>query len=182
MAISEQRQALLDKANDLGLEFKGNISNVKLKQMIADAEDGDVITDIEPPAVEDTQFSAPVAVKEQEPEEETAVTPVSKRTKRLNFIQQRKAEAMKKRVVTITNKDNRDNDFTTTAHLSVENQFFGVAKNVPLDIPVELEQCLIDVAESTMITQHRDEIIDGRRTGNKTAVLTKKYVISYAKE
>jgi len=89
---------------------------------------------------------------------------------------------MKTRIVTITNKDNRDNDFTTTASLSFENQFFGLAKNVPLDVPVELEQALIDIAESTIITHHKDEIVDGKRTGNKVPVSVKKYVVSYGKE
>ncbi len=107
---------------------------------------------------------------------------LTKQQLRRKKISERKAAAMKTRIVTITNKDNRDNDFTTTASLSFENQFFGLAKNVPLDVPVELEQALIDIAESTIITHHKDEIVDGKRTGNKVPVSVKKYVVSYGKE
>ena len=85
-------------------------------------------------------------------------------------------------MVTITNKDPRDNNFTTTASLSFENQYFSIAKNVPLDVKVELEQALIDIAESVIITLHKDEIVGGKRTGNKVPVRTKKYVVSYAEK
>lgn len=164
MAINE-RQNTIEQANELGLEFPKNISTAKLKAMIAESQGP--------------------AIKAEEPEQTPVASPkagLTKHQKRLKFISERKALALKTRVVTITNKDNRDNNFTTTAPLSFENQHFGVAKNVPLDIPVELEQALIDIAESTMITQHKDEVVGGKRTGNKVAVLAKKYVVSYAKE
>ena len=165
-----EREDLISKANDLGLEFKKNIPTSKLKAIIAES-------------------SGP-AVKAEEPVAEEVTAPVAKATakvltveqKRRQFIAMRKAKATKTRVVTITNKDNRDNDVTTTAPLSFENQYFGVAKNVPLDVPVELEQALIDIAESTTITQHKDEVVNGKRTGNKVPIATKKYVVSYAKE
>jgi hypothetical protein len=85
------------------------------------------------------------------------------------------------KVVTLTNKDARENDVVTTAYLSVQNQYFAVARNVPLDIPVELEICLIKLAENAMITLHRDEIdSNGRRTGNKVTARVKKYAVSYS--
>ena len=92
-----------------------------------------------------------------------------------------KKRAFKTTVITLTNKDNRENDVVTTAYLSFENQYFGLSKIVPLDIPVELEAALIAIAERSMITLHKDEIIDGKRTGNKTPVRVKKYAISYGK-
>ena len=165
---SAERQALLDKANDLGLEFKGNISSKKLQEMIDEAAG---------PAIAAKYLEGePEVVQVARAEKQSA-----KMTHR-QFVKKRKDEAMKTRVVTITNKDPRDNEHTTTAHLSFENQHFGVAKIVPLDIAVELEQALIDIAESTRITQHRDEIVNGKRTGNKVPVSVKKYVISYAKD
>lgn len=166
--MATEREELLEKANDLGLEFKGNISNVKLAEIVAEASGPAVKTDEE--AEVTPEVVAPVTRK------------LSADQKRRQFIANRKKAAMKTRVVTITNKDNRDNDATTTAPLSFENQHFGCAKNVPLDVPVELEQALIDIAESTCITLPKDEIIDGRRTGNKVATSVKKYVVSYAKE
>jgi hypothetical protein len=94
-------------------------------------------------------------------------------------IQATKKAAMETKIVTISSNDKRDNDVTTSIYLSMENQHFSVAKYVPLDIPVELEVCLIEVAKSTFITLHTDEIIDGKRTGNKIPKSVHKFTISY---
>lgn len=153
-----QRDKLITKANSLALEFPGNISSEKLQALIDDA-------------------SGP-EVKSSEPKEEPAdSTPLSKRER----IAKIKKAAMKMVVVTITNKDNRENDVMTTVFLSFENQYFGVAKHVPLDVPVEVEQALIDIAESTTMTLPKDEIVRGQRTGNKVAVTVKKFAVSYSK-
>ncbi len=167
---NEERSVLVEQANELGLEFAKNISTKKLAEMIQEAQG---------PAVkpeEELIVEAPATASYP------GTRTLTKQQLRRKKISERKAAAMKTRIVTITNKDNRDNDFTTTASLSFENQFFGLAKNVPLDVPVELEQALIDIAESTIITHHKDEIVDGKRTGNKVPVSVKKYVVSYGKE
>ncbi len=174
------REAILAEANELGLEFKKNTSSKKLLAMIAEAKG-------EPIPVEETAPPGPAIKKEEpavdEPAEQSAPSAPMSRSLRLR---QKIAEARRKafatRIVTLTNKDNRENDVVTTAPLSFENQHFGLAKNVPLDVPVELEQCLIDIAETCMMTLHKDEIIDGKRTGNKVPVRVKKYAISYAKQ
>ena len=90
-----------------------------------------------------------------------------------------KAAAMVTKIVTVSSNDKRDNDMVTSEYVSCENQYFGIAKYVPFDIPVELEVCLIDVLKSSMITLHKDEIIDGRRTGNKIPMSVRKFNISY---
>jgi hypothetical protein len=89
---------------------------------------------------------------------------------------------MKTSIVTITNKDNRENDVMTSVYLSFENQYFGLSKQVPLDLPVELENSLIKIAEGVRITLHKDEVRDGRRTGNKIPTSVKKFAISYARQ
>ena len=164
------REALIATATDLGLDFKGNISNEKLKALVAEAEG---------------PKAAPEPEAEPEAEPTALVNKVSKEKRPLTLrekIQQSKARASKLVVVTITNKDNRENDVMTTVHLSVENQHFAIGRNVPLDIPVEIEQCLVDLAECTMMTLHKDEIVNGRRTGNKVPVTVKKFAISYGKQ
>jgi hypothetical protein len=87
---------------------------------------------------------------------------------------------MTTQIVTITNKDPRENDVVTTAFLSFENQYFGKARNVPLDIPVELEVALISIAEGCIMTMHKDEVVNNRRTGNKITQRVKKYAVSYS--
>lgn len=119
---------------------------------------------------------------EDETETETVVVdklPKSAKVKLREKVLAAKAKAMKKRVVTITSNDKRTNDVATTEYLGFENQYFGMSRIVPLDIPMELEACLIDVAKTTYITLHKDEIIDGKRTGNKVAVPVKKLNVSF---
>jgi hypothetical protein len=146
------REELLEQANELGLEFAPNVGAAKLKSLI------------------DAELSG-------EPAKEVLKVPrvISKNEK----IKMRKDAAMVKKVVTITNKDARESDVATTAYLSFENNYFGVAKNVPLDIPVELEVALIQIAKAARMTLHKDEVINGKRTGNKTPVRVAKYAVSY---
>lgn len=153
-----ERQELLDQANDLGLDFHSNIPTDKLKVLIENS-------------------SAPAV--NQEPEQSSNLRP---RLEKRALIKAAKDRALVKSIVTITNKDNRENDVMTTVSLSFENEFFGLGREVPLDMPVVLEKALIEVAESTMMTLHRDEIVNGRRTGNKVPVTVKKFAVSYSKQ
>jgi len=184
--MSDERKTLIEEANSLGLEFQPNIPTAKLKNLIAEAKG-------EPPEVEETAPASPKAKVDasEETEKEDAPTPegslvaekpaMTKYELKRKKIADAKARAQKTRVVTITNKDNRENDFMTTVYLSFENQYFGISKIVPLDVPVELENSLIQIAAATMMTLHKDEIIDGKRTGNKVPVRVKKFAISYGK-
>jgi len=156
--MSNEREVLIAEANLLNLEFQANIPSAKLQQMIDAAK-------------------APMPL-ENEPEAEEK--PLKRSLSQI--VKDAKAKAMKKVVVTITNKDNRENDVMTTVTLGYENQYFGVSRIIPLDIPVEIEQSLVNLAEGTMMTLHKDEIKDGKRTGNKVAVTVKKFAISYSKQ
>lgn len=179
------REDMIAEATDLGIEFKGNISNIKLAQLIAEYKG-------QPAPVEETAPAGPAIDpeyldEEEEVEaEETSAAAVAKARVQDKFARQRelvakaKAKAMKTHVVTITNKDNRENDVMTTAYLSFENQHFGLARLVPLDVPVQLEAALIHIAANCTMTMHKDEIVDGRRTGNKVPTRVKKYAISYS--
>lgn len=91
-----------------------------------------------------------------------------------------KEEAFKTKVVTVISNDARDAGMTTAIVASCENQFFSLAKIVPLNTPVELEQCLIDTLKDIQIPVHLDEVINGQRTGNSTFTLVKKYNINEA--
>ena len=152
------RIKLLEQADSLNLTYAKNISTLKLEELILEASGAPVI--------------------EKQPEDTSKMNKAELRRRATRIA---KEKAFSTSVVTITNRDNRENDFMTTAYLSFENQFFGLSKLVPLDIPVELEQGLINVAEATMIVLHKDEIIEGTRTGNKVPVQVKKFAISYGK-
>ena len=160
-------EELQAEATSLDIKFSPNLGAEKLSERIEAYYEALSNTDI-------------VKEKSAEIEEEKVVdVPVSKVQKMRKLIAELKAKAFKKRVVTITSNDKRDNDVVTVAYLGFENQYFGVSKLVPLDVPVELEQSLIDIAKTTMITLHKDEIVDGKRTGNKVPVAVKKLNVSY---
>lgn len=174
-----QREQLKLQAEELGLEFPANIPTPKLQAMVNEALGVEVAPNPEPAAVDEVEEENVAGT------EEDKVQLSASQNKKITLRQRvakAKAEAMKTSIVTITNKDNRENDVMTTVHLSFENQYFGISKIVPLDVPVELEAALIQIAESTMMTLHKDEIVDGKRTGNKVPVSVKKFAISYSKE
>lgn len=199
MTEPTERELLLAEANDLVEsgdmeEFPANIPTAKLKVKIAEAKGEPVpVEEVAPPSPE--VKAEPEAVAEPEEslfkENEAGVVvetpkamhippaPRGSHAARRQAIAKRREEAMKTRVVTITNKDSRENDVVTTAYLAVENQHFGISRIVPLDVPVELEECLINCAKECVMSMHKDEIIKGNRTGNKVTVRTKKYAVSY---
>lgn len=173
--MNESRTALLEVANSLGLEFHSNIPTNKLAAIVAEAKG-------EPAPVEEAAPQGPQVKTEADAPEENLNAVQSKYAAKRKKIAAAKAVAMKTRVVTITNKDNRENDFMTTVYVSFENQHFGLSKVVPLDLPVELENALIQILASTTMTLHKDEIVEGKRTGNKVPVRVKKFAISYGRE
>lgn len=198
------RDELIKQAEKLGLDFPKNIPSEKLSRLVDDAleqgpEESQDLNDDELTEEELKAEQREKAAMEKEAKEQAeAVAELQKSMKKTDndntdrmpskkMLMRRKiAEARKKafktHIVTLTNKDSRENDVMTTAQLSFENQHFGLSKIVPLDVPVELEKALIDIAESTRITLHKDEIVAGKRTGNKVPVSVKKFAISYARQ
>lgn len=179
--MSTERKVLLEQANELGLDFQSNIPSAKLEALIAETKG-------EPSPVDETAPESPALKQGADlnvDDEEKPVTEkpaLSKYAAKRAKITAAKKKAFKTQVVTLTNKDNRENDIMTTAYLSFENQHFGLSKVVPLDVPVELEAALITIAETAMMTLHKDEIVAGRRTGNKVPMRVKKFAISYGKQ
>lgn len=173
-------EELKQEADALGLIYHPKIGAEKLSKQIENyyksqaAEDSvKSIDDVEDTTIVDQEDSTP-----KKPLQGPVGT-LSKEAAKRKRISDAKAAAFKKRIVTISSNDKRDSEYVTTAYLSMENQYFGIARIVPLDIPVELEQCLIDVAKMTEITLHKDEVVDGKRTNNKVPTRVRKYNISY---
>lgn len=188
-------EELKAEATGLGLDFKGMKSKKEVHQLIEDfyesqAADGLVKSIEDVDALEESATEAedigdivaaePTTVVAKVEKKVEAKRKLSPREFMSQLARENKAKAMKTRVVRLTNNDKRESHVTTTAYLSCENQFFGLSKIVPLDTPIELEQCLIDVAKDVTIMLHVDEVDDkGRRTGNQTHKPVKKFVISY---
>ena len=160
-------EELKAEADVLGVEYSKNIGTVKLAEKIESYY---------------TSQSAGDSVKEKKEEvvkEAPQKKQVDAEVAHREMVQAAKKAAMETRIVTITSTDKRDNDVMTSEYVAVENQYFSIAKYVPFDIAVELEVCLINVLKEVYITLHKDEIIDGRRTGNKVPMSVKKFNISY---
>jgi len=201
------RDELMKQAEKLGLDFPKNIPSEKLSRMVDNAllseenettaqpneEDYD-LTDEEMKVEKDEKAAMEKAAKEEaeavaelqksmkKTEKEDTDRKPSKRMLMRRKIAEARKKAFKTHIVTLTNKDSRENDVMTTVNLSFENQYFGLSKIIPLDVPVELEKALIDIAESTRITLHKDEVVSGKRTGNKIAVSVNKFAISYSRQ
>lgn len=185
------RAKLLAEATELEIKFKKNISSVNLMKLVAEAKgEPEPLYESVPSgpklkAGETNEVDPDDEEEEIEVERPAAVRVVgakAKQQRRRLMVAKARKKAFKKSIVTITNKDNRENDFMTTVYLSFENQYFGLARVVPLDIPVELEESLIRIASGTIMTLHKDEIIDGKRTGNKVPMRVKKFAISYSRK
>lgn len=154
-------EELKQEASELGIKYAKNIGEDALQSKIEDFKASQTADDLD----EVQETVEPVA----------PVRPKSIKS----LARQIWADAKKTRIVRITSNDKRDNHVTTTAYLSVENEFGGLSKIVPLDEKVELEQCLIDRAKEDLIPQHVEEVIEGKRTGNKTVKMIRKYSVSY---
>jgi hypothetical protein len=201
------RDELMKQAEELGLDFPKNIPSEKLSRMVDNAllseenettdqsnEEDDELTEEEMKVEKDEKAAMEKAAKEEaeavaelqksmkKTEKEDTDRKPSKRMLMRRKIAEARKKAFKTHIVTLTNKDSRENDVMTTVNLSFENQYFGLSKIIPLDVPVELEKALIDIAESTRITLHKDEVVSGKRTGNKVPVSVKKFAISYSRQ
>lgn len=116
-------------------------------------------------------------VKEPKKEETKVETPKSQGWS--DWVAKARQEAFKTRKVIITYNDKKDSNDVSTAYLTCENEFFSIAKFVPLDMLVELEQCLIDTAKDVRIIAYKPEFINGKMTKNKIPHEINKYTISY---
>lgn len=162
-------EELKAEADVLGITYNKNIGADKLSEKIeayyqSQAAGDSVQVQAEP---------------EEEPEAPKKGAKLDKEAAKRKMIADAKAEAMKLRRVTITNNDTRENSVLTADYFGFENQHFGKSLLVPFNIPCELPQCILNVINETWVTLHVDEIVDGRRTGNKVPKRMKKYNISY---
>ena len=174
---------LKEEAAALGISFKGNTSKAELIAMIEDFYENEAAES----KVEVRNDLVPEADEEEVEYMPELPNRIMKRVSKINgakskdlalkaLVAKAKEEAFKKRVVTISSNDTRDNQHVTAVPLFFENQYFALDRIVPLNIPVELEQCLIDIAKSTTIAIHKREHNNGKI--GKT-VYAKKFNISY---
>lgn len=160
-----------DEATSLGIDFKGNIGAVKLQIEIdkyyekesTDANEDSIntIEDIEDEVevkVEPTLVATKPAAKKKPTAEET----------HRQTITRLKKEMVKTSVVRVNMVDKRENSDVTSYY--VQNGAIG--RHIPLDIPIELEQCLINQLRRTKVPTHVKGL-----DGNSSTKLVKKFFI-----
>lgn len=163
-------EELREEADVLGIKYNPNIGVDKLGEKIEAYYTNQAAGD-----------SVKVQPEVEEPKVESKKTKTedSKEVKFRKKIAAAKARALKTRVVTVINNDIRESSVLTADYFSFENQHFGKSLIVPFNIATELPQCIIDTINSAYITQHVDEVIGGKRTGNKIPRSVRKYTVSY---
>jgi len=171
--MSKTIEELKTEADTLGIKYVKNIGAEKLAQKIEDYFESQAADDLavvkeEDPIVD--ELTGPKKGVDKMPINETPEQAFKRKSK-----ERQKKRLTNTRVVTLSSNDKRENHVTSTAYLSCGT----LSRIVPLDIPVELEEALIIIAETTPITLHVAEVIDGKRTGNSVPKSIKKYNVSY---
>lgn len=111
----------------------------------------------DPTSVDSAINEAQAAINEAEKQQELSVEAMFAKAK---------AEAIKKaktlKVVTVVCNDPDEASKLSSVYVSCENQQnVNVARFVPLNIPVEIEQCLIDTLREAEIPLHQEDPVSG---------------------
>lgn len=162
-------EELKAEADALGLTYMANIGAVKLAAKIEAHYESLSAGDSIKVKQEDEVNSEPAKVKKESKDD------IIRR-----LVADAKKRALATKVVTIVNNDKRESEHLTADFFGFENQYFGKSYLVQFNVPTELPIGIIDVIKNTPMTLHKDEVVDGRRTGNRVPVQINKYNISYA--
>ena len=166
--MSERLDELKQEATDLGIKFSANIGEDKLQAKIEEYYESQETLEKE--------IQQAVVVKEAEEKSEVKSAVSGNKTGKGARIQAAKEAAMKTRVVTIIDNDQRVNNQTTSCKVNCTNEFFDLGQMVlPLNTPVEVRQGHIDVLKEIKIPLHTKD----PKTGLARVEMRHRYSISY---
>lgn len=173
-------QEIKDEAANLGIEFRVNLGAVKLQAKIDEyyaTEETDAKVDIPEVEVEADEVEevndviikskseiTPIVKKKLSDKEQAAADELMHR----QTIARLKKQMLKTKIVRVNMVDKRENSDVTATF--VQNGAIG--RHIPLDIPIELEQCLIDQLRRTKIPMHVKGL-----DGNSSTKLAKKFLV-----
>lgn len=157
-------EELRQEATELGVSFGKTMGVAQLKEKIEKFYES---KENDSPSIESL-----VKEKETKSTSEVQLT----KQERLNLkIQKQKTDAMKTRIVTIVDNDQRINNLTTTCTVTCANEYFDLGtKIIPLNEKVEVRQGHIDVLKEVKIPQH----IKGK-DGLASVRMRNRYSVSY---
>jgi len=160
-------EELKQEATDLGIKFQANISAEKLQARI------DAYYESQETSGKEIQE----AVEQKEAEEKSEGKSAESGKKLMaSKAAIAKAKAMKTKVVTIIDNDQRVNNQTTTCTVNCSNAYFDLGTVVlPLNLPVEVRIGHLNVLKEVKIPQH----VKDQKSGLSTARMVPRYTISY---
>ena len=155
---------LKQEAKELGISFSPNIGAAKLSEKIEnyykEKETNNAIIN--------------KAIAKQEKDEKLKGT--KQTNKQLSKVAAAKKAAMKTKIVTIIDNDQRENHLTTVVPVSCTNAYFDLGtKHIPLNTPVEVQQGFIDTLKDIKIPMH----VKNPHTGQSKTVLRPRYTINF---
>jgi len=154
----QELAALKIDADELGITYNANIGIDKLKEKIADAS-----AKSEPEKEE--VIKKPKVIKDPKG---------GRKMTNLEAIISRAKNLVKCKV---TNLDAGEAKLKS-AYVCAGNQDFEVARVIPFNVPIGLQQCLIEKLKQDKMIQFVDEYDqNGRKTGNETHELVNKYAV-----
>jgi hypothetical protein len=140
-------EVLKQEATELGVEFAQNIGVKKLQEKINDTYEAKEAKTIPTETTDSGEKKAmDIVINPQ----------LTDKQKLAAKITAAKTAAYKTSIVTITDKDQRENSRTTCCTANCSNDYFdlGTRTKIPLNEAIELEQGFIDVLRSVHITFH----------------------------
>lgn len=157
---------LKKEADSLGIKYSANIGATKLQEKIE--------AYYESQETSGKEIQAAVEAKEAAEKSEEKAVSTGKRSMGERIAKAREA-AMKTRVVTIIDNDQRVNNQTTSCTVNCSNSYFDLGQiRLPLNTPVEVRQGHLNVLKEIKIPQHtKDE------NGLSKVVMRPRYTISY---
>lgn len=159
----EELDQLKQEATSLGINFSANIGAAKLQEKI----------DAYYEAQETSGKEVAAAV---EANEKVAEVEAAKSDTLMSAVAKRRAAAMKTKVVTIIDNDQRVNGQTTTCTVNCSNMYFDLGTIIlPLNMPVEVKQGFLNVLKEVKIPQH----VKDTKSGLSVTRLVPRYTISY---
>lgn len=154
---------LKQEANELGITFPKNIGAKTLKAKI------DAYYESQETSGQELQE----AVEAVEQSEEKSVKSGNDLSDKIKAA---KEKAMKTRVVTIIDNDQRVNNQTSSCKVNCSNMYFDLGTVVlPLNMPVEVRQGHINTLKEIKIPQH----VKDSKTGLSTVRMVPRFTISY---
>ena len=160
--MSNHLGKLKETAEKLGISFSPNIGAKKLEEKIAANEA--VADGVE---VEMAEVTAKPTVK------------AKAKPKKITDLQVKIMLAKNLKKVKIVNLDSQ-NTAATTVTSGVHNQFFDVAKVIPLNMPCAVAQCLVEeIINRKHVTSTPELDKNGEPTGNFVAIEAPTYAVTF---